>query len=397
MNDAAVTRVMAALGAPETDARFVGGCVRDALLGRPVGDIDIATPDTPEAVTEKLERAGLRVIPTGLAHGTVTAVADGRNFEITTLRRDTACDGRHAAVEFTTDWHEDASRRDFTMNAMSLSLDGTLHDDFKGASDARVGRLRFVGDPRARIAEDYLRILRLFRFHAWYGQKPIAPSILEACREARENLTRLSGERIGSELVKLLSAPNPVLAVAAMQSCGVIGVLFPEAQGPSVLLKLVMVERAYRVEPDWRARLASIVPDRLTISDLQERLKLSNADAETIALLRAPLPVIAQDMPTLALDAALYRSGAECVRGRAALAAAHGRQLAGWAPVFKAIAGWEPQPIPVGGDDVIALGVAPGPEVGRLLAVAENAWIGSGFSATRDQLLAEVKDNIKAC
>lgn len=378
---------MAALGAPALDVRFVGGCVRDAVLGRAGADIDIGTPEPPARVMERLAAAGIKAVPTGIDHGTVTAVVDGRGFEVTSLRRDTATDGRHATVEFTTDWRADAARRDFTFNAMSLSPDGTLHDYFKGASDARVGRIRFVGDPNARIVEDYLRILRLFRFYAWFGRKPIAPVVLAACRAHREGLPRLSGERVRAELAKLLSAPNPVLAVAAMQDTGVLAVLIPEAQAPNDLLKLVLVERTYRVEARWIVRLCALMPGAARADALTERLKLSNAERDEVAALRADQPELAADMAAAALHTALYRHGARLMAGRAALAAARGRRLAGWSRVFAAIHAWRPQPLPIGGDDVLALGIPPGPRVGELLVVAEQAWIGSGFAASRDQLL----------
>ncbi|MDX2221164.1 MAG: CCA tRNA nucleotidyltransferase [Rhodospirillaceae bacterium] len=391
LEDPAVKRLMTALGAPALDVRFVGGCVRDAVLARPNADIDIGTPEPPARVMARLAAAGIKAIPTGVEHGTVTAVVDGRSFEVTTLRRDTATDGRHATVAFTTDWRADASRRDFTFNAMSLSADGTLHDYFKGASDARVGRLRFVGDPNARIVEDYLRILRLFRFYAWYGDKPIAPAILDAVRAHRDRLQDLSAERIRAELVKLLSAPNPVPAVAAMQSAGVLSVLFPGADGPNLLLKLVLVERAYRVAPRWTVRFCALAPDGAASTELAERFRLSGTERDAIVALRATEPALDAGMAIVALHAALYRHGAELIEGRAALAAARGRRLAGWADVFGTIHGWQPRPLPIGGDDVLALGVPPGPKVGALLAVAETAWIGSGFAAGRDDLLAAVR------
>jgi poly(A) polymerase len=391
LEDAAVKRLMSALGAPALDVRFVGGCVRDAVLGRAKADIDVGTPEPPARVLERLAAAGIKAIPTGLAHGTVTAVVDGQSFEITTLRRDTATDGRHATVEFTADWQADAARRDFTLNAMSLSPDGTLHDYFKGASDARVGRIRFVGDPNARIVEDYLRILRLFRFYAWFGRKPISPAILDACRAHRDGLKNLSAERIRAELVKLLSAPNPVLAVAAMHDAGVLAAVLPDAPSPNHLLKLVLVERVYRVAPRWTVRLCALVADATSAADLAARFKLSKAEGDELAALKAAAPEMDAAMPAIALNAALYRHGAEAVEGRAALAAARGRRLAGWAEVFAAIQAWQPKPLPIGGDDVLALGVAAGPKVGELLGVAESAWIGSAFTASRGQLLEAVR------
>lgn len=382
--DAGLKRLMTALGAPTVDVRFVGGCVRDAVLGRIAADIDVGTPEPPEAVLKRLEAAGLRAIPTGLAHGTVTAVLENRNVEITSLRRDVATDGRHATVAFTADWKADAARRDFTMNALSLKPDGEMFDYFKGASDARVGRLRFVGDPATRMAEDYLRILRLFRFQAWYGKKPLSPALLDVCKAHAASLRSISIERISAEMIKLLSAPNPVLSVSYMMTARVLDVVLPGCAGGQNLLKLVMAEQAYGVASRWQVRLAALLPP----PTIGEDLKLSNADADAISALLAPEPRIWVGMPRPALDAALYSGGRELIEGRTLLAIANGRQLGGWAPMFAVIHTWTPKPLPIGGDDVKALGVAEGPAVGVALKRAEAAWIGSGFTASRDALLS---------
>lgn len=264
LEDAGLKTLLGALGAPTIDVRFVGGCARDALLGRSAADFDIGTPEVPDKVIARLEAARITVVPTGIAHGTVTAVMEGRNVEITSLRRDVATDGRHATVAFTTDWKQDAARRDFTMNALSLTPTGDLFDYFKGASDARVGRLRFVGDPATRIREDHLRILRLFRFQAWYGQKSISPALVEICKQHRELLRSVSAERVKQELAKFLSAPNPVLAMSAMLASGVFGVVLPECIGEQNLLKLVMAEYAYGIPPRWTARLAAMLPSSVS-------------------------------------------------------------------------------------------------------------------------------------
>ena len=225
LTDPALGRVWDAV----PDARVVGGAVRDALAGRPVADIDLATPQPPLAVIEALKRARVRSVPTGLAHGTVTAVVGGRGFEITTLRRDVETDGRHAVVAFTADWQLDASRRDFTINAMSMARDGTVFDYFGGAADLAAGRVRFVGDPATRIAEDYLRILRFFRFYARYGSVPPDPATLDALRDGIPGLSRLSIERVWSELRRILAAPDPAGAVALMQHLGIWTSVLPEA------------------------------------------------------------------------------------------------------------------------------------------------------------------------
>ena len=226
---AADTRaVLEALMADGKPARLVGGCVRDALAGRPVTDVDIATPETPPRVIDLLRAAGLKAVPTGVEHGTVTAVVRGKPFEVTTLRRDVTTDGRHAVVAFTDDWTEDAARRDFTMNALSADPDGRVHDPFDGVADLAAGRVRFVGEARARIREDVLRILRFFRFHAHYGKGAPDADGLAACRELAPLLPRLSAERVATELLKLLKAPDAAATVRMMREAGILAPILAE-------------------------------------------------------------------------------------------------------------------------------------------------------------------------
>jgi hypothetical protein len=246
--------VLAALSAEGAAPRFVGGCVRDAELGRPVKDIDIATPDPPERVLALLERAGLKAVPTGLAHGTVTAISRGRPFEVTSLRIDVETYGRHAKVEFTDDWQADAGRRDLTINALSCAPDGRIFDYFGGLEDLRAGRVRFVGDPRARIREDYLRLLRFFRFHAHYGRGAPDPEGLAAAGELAPKATKLSGERVRAELLRLLAAPDPVPVLDLMAARGVLRVFLPEAADTAAL--------ARRTRRPWRRRWRSNRTDR---------------------------------------------------------------------------------------------------------------------------------------
>ncbi len=393
MTAAPVMRVLAALGAPQVDVRFVGGAVRNAVMGLPVTEIDIATPELPDVVTQRLKNAGIKVVPTGIDHGTVMAVADGATFEITTLRRDTACDGRHAAVEFTTDWHEDARRRDFTMNAMSLKPDGALFDDHNGAEDAKAGRVRFVGIPADRIQEDYLRILRLFRFFAWYGGTAIDETTLAACRIHAPGLARLSAERIQQELAKLLSVPAPQDAVKLMAATEVLAHILPAPHAPDVLARLVALEASHTLAPgDWLRRLAALAPS----DAVADRLKLSNADRERLAApRRAALRVDDRTSP-LALRHALYHLGGPLVRDRVLLAWAHeadaqtAPQSAPWRALLDAAETWTPKPLPVTGGDVLDLGVAPGPEVGRLLTAMEDWWIGAGFAPSRTEAHAQL-------
>jgi len=370
MESAATQRILRALGAPDVDVRFVGGCVRNAILGRPITDIDIGTPDVPTRVMERLQASHIKAIPTGIEHGTITAVIDGTPFEITTLRRDTACDGRHAVVEFSTDWHEDARRRDFTMNAISMRFDGELFDDHGGVEDARAGRVRFVGEPEDRIKEDYLRILRLFRFYAWYGKDPIDAATLTACKKNADGIARLSTERVRQELTKLLSAENPVLAVAAMFDADVVRHVLPEADDIKRLMALVIIEPDAPTFPHhWIRRLAALVPTAAAAA----HLKLSNAESARLAAITMP-PPRAEDMKR-----ALYRDGADIVADRLL--------LAGNTALLAEAMAWTEQSLPVSGADVLALGIAPGPRVGELLRVVEDWWIESGFRPSRDEAL----------
>ena len=371
--DAALAPVLAAL--PE--ARVVGGAVRDALADRPIADIDLATPVPPEATMAALERAGLRAIPTGLSHGTVTAISDGRPFEITTLRRDVATDGRHAAVAWTGDWREDAARRDFTINAMSLDRDGRVHDYFGGEADLAAGRVRFVGHPAIRIAEDYLRILRFFRFYARYGRGRPDPAALTAIRDGVPGLGRLSAERVWMELRKILAAPDPLPAVRLMAAADVLAAVVPEGADPAGLEKLI----ANRAPPDPLLRVAALLTG--DAASFAERLKLANAEAERLAVLRAgPVPVAGDD------DAALRRLLAEedaaLLADRTYLrggpdpdfATLRARLLAMARPVF-----------PLEGRDALALGARPGPAVGEALRETRAVWLAGGCVADKAALL----------
>jgi poly(A) polymerase len=250
-----VAAVLAALGADGAVVRFVGGCVRDTLLARPIGDIDIATPDPPDTVLTLLEAAAIKAVPTGIAHGTITAVVPPRHFEITTLRRDVETFGRHARVAFTDDWAADAARRDFTMNALFLDAAGRVFDPVGGLADLRAGRVRFVGDAAARIREDVLRLLRFYRFHAHYGRGAPDAAARRACRELSALLPGLSGERVATELFKLLAAPDPVPTIDLMAEDGVLAVLLPEARRRDRLAGLVVLEDA----ADPLRRLAALL------------------------------------------------------------------------------------------------------------------------------------------
>ncbi len=271
--DPALVSVMAVL--PE--ARVVGGAVRDTLAGRLVTEIDLATPREPEQVVHTLKAAGIRAVPTGLDHGTVTAVVDGRGFEITTLRRDVETDGRHATVAFTDDWRADAARRDFTINALSMTRDGAVFDYFDGIADLRAGRVRFVGDPATRIAEDYLRILRFFRFFSRYATGAADHAALSAIRAGVLGLGGLSAERVWSELSRILSAPDPCTAVGLMAELGVLAAVLPEGADPARLARLI----AAGAPPDPLLRLAALLTgDTLALA---ARLRLSVAERDRLA------------------------------------------------------------------------------------------------------------------
>jgi poly(A) polymerase len=340
--------------------------------------------------------ANIKSVPTGFDHGTVTAVVDGVPFEITTLRRDTACDGRHADVAFTTDWHEDSQRRDFTMNAMSLRLDGTLFDDHGGIEDAKAGRLRFVGSPADRIKEDYLRILRLFRLFALYGRGTLDGEILGACQIGAVSLQKLSAERVQKEILKLFSAPNPGPAVMAMCECDVLQVVLPEASEPSVLSNLLNLEvEAPAFPSDWLRRLAVLIPAALAAS-LATRLKFSNADKNRLRALTDTKAIVDGNASGVELKRAIYKYGAALTVDRVVVAWARRDafdedEAALWRAQINEAVHWIPRQLPVTGDDVLALGVFPGLEVGECLAEVENLWIAGGFEMSRDELLNELR------
>ena len=284
MNDPPVQALLAALARGGIAARFVGGCVRDSVLGRPVGEIDIAVDKPPETVMRALEAADLKVVPTGLKHGTVTAIVKGKPFELTTLRRDVETDGRRAVVAFTDDWRIDAERRDFTFNAMYADPDGTIWDPFDGRADLLAGRVRFIGDPDQRIAEDRLRVLRFFRFHAWFGKPPLDGAGFDACRRNAGALSSLSAERVAKEILRLLAAPAPSDALEAMAEAGALDHWLPEYAGDARLKALIARER--EDAPDPLRRLAAIVAPPATA--VAKRLKLSTQQSLRLQLMLEP-------------------------------------------------------------------------------------------------------------
>ncbi len=368
--------LLKALEADTGVTRLVGGAVRDAILGLPVKDIDLATQLTPETVIARIKAAGLKAVPTGLAHGTVTAVGPGLSAEVTTLRRDMVTDGRHAIVDFTDDWQADASRRDFTLNALFATLpDGVITDFFDGLPDLAARRVRFIGAPLQRIAEDHLRILRFFRFSARYAAEVDKPG-LAACTARANDLMALSRERIAGELRGILRVADPVPIMTLMITNGIWGPVLPEFKSDRLpmLARTVAAEAASGLAPDWRRRLAALLPaDPAFAETLAARLRLSNADRVRLAL--AVVPLDRSD-----LCASAWAIGREAAVDRLL--------MAGDAPNAAIMAGWQRPRLPVQGRDILARGVLPGPAVAATLIRFERAWVAAGFPAEADAVAA---------
>ena len=363
-------RLLDALGADEGLTRYVGGAVRDDLLGLPISDIDLATRLPPDAVIERLEKAKIKAVPTGVDHGTVTAVSDGQPVEITTLRRDVSTDGRRATVAFTDDWKEDAARRDFTINALSADPGtGELFDYFGGLADLEKMRVRFIGNPLQRIAEDHLRILRFFRFHARFDKGEPDAAALEACTQRANDLMALSRERIADELLKLLAMTAPGRTIAIMLAHGILKAVVPEIsldQLPrfEALLKL---EHEAQLEGDPLRRLVALLPqDPGIVEEIAVRLRLSNKARKRM--------VCASSIdPGLSPRALVYRLGNECAVDRLLL----GKKARDAA----LISSWKAPRLPISGGALIDRGVPQGPAVARILREIENRWVEAGFPA----------------
>jgi poly(A) polymerase len=389
MVEPATLAVLGALAAGGAEARFVGGSVRDALLEQRIGDIDIATSASPERVIELLEKARIKVVPTGLDHGTVTAIVPPRHFEITTLRRDVETYGRHARVAFDADWAEDAARRDFTINAMFLDPDGTIHDPVGGLPDLRARRIRFVGDPATRIAEDVLRLLRYYRFEARFGTGNGDGQARAACRAAAHLLPTLSGERVQQELLKLLEAPDPLAGLQMMQEDGVLAVAVPEARHLDRLRRLMLIEGA----ADPLLRLAALIEvDGEGAVALAARLRFSNVWRDRLRGLSPPRPIDPQgDVRTQ--RRALYRLGVERYRDIAVLVAADEKMSrTRLTELLDLACTCTPPVFPLAGRDVTALGIPTGERVGKLLAAVHDWWEAGDFTADRAQCIAHLKE-----
>ena len=397
MQAPATLAVMSALGqagGPDS-ARFVGGCVRNNLLKRPVDDIDIATILTPDQVIQALTDADIRWAPTGVEHGTVTAICQGRPFEITTLRRDVSTDGRRAVVAFTQDWAEDARRRDFRLNALYMDAEGRIYDPLgHGVEDAKAGRIVFVGDPLSRIREDYLRILRFFRFQAWYGRGDPDPAAVAACKALKGMLSGRSAERTSKELFKLLAADDPRPAVALMQGAGVLAAILPPT-GLERFDALVGIERDKLYENDPELRLAALLSDNPDeVARLAERLRLSNAQRDRLLAIAAREPRIVAWLSPREARRAIYRLGMRAFHDRVKLAWAASMQpkLAGqWRKLLALGESWTPPEFPLAGEDAIAAGLSQGPLIGRALKEVEDWWVDEDFPEDRALALAQLE------
>jgi poly(A) polymerase len=389
LHDNALRRLVEALRLDRKPPRIVGGAVRDALLAIDVADIDLATPLVPEEVIERLESAHIKAVPTGIEHGTVTAVFDGRTFEITTLRRDVSTDGRRATVEFSIDWKEDAARRDFTINALSADPDNRqIFDYFDGLADLKNHHIRFIGDAEQRIAEDHLRILRLFRFHARFGKGAIDAKALAAATKHSSKLMALSRERIADELRKLLSVSSPAGAVQAMLNSGIFTPFLPEVlpKAGHILAQLQAREKASGSEPSAARRLSAILPpDPLIVEKISARLKLSNR-------MRADLTQLAAHRASSATARQLaYSVGLENARHIMLLSYADDR----WATELASLDGWSVPELPIKGGELIKRGLRAGPVVAKTLQAIEGQWVAESFppqsrvSEIADQLVAK--------
>ena len=373
-----IKRLLKALDAKSGTVRFVGGAVRDLLLDEDPGDLDLATTLSPQEVIRRLEAAGIKAVPTGIEHGTITAVSSGTVVEVTTLRSDVSTDGRRATVAFTGDWQADAGRRDFTINALYADpFSGELFDYYGGIDDLKSRTVRFIGEPLQRIAEDHLRILRYFRFHARYGHGGPNSAAIAACCERANDLMALSRERIADELLKLLTLPDPTPTVRLMLGCNLFAPVLPEIESADRLAALVAAEREAAVAPDPVRRLAALLPaDPATAERIAARLKLSNkarkrlSNAANVDLGQGPRPLA-------------YRLGTEGALDRLLLASRTDES----AEILR----WTPPRLPISGGELIERGVPQGPDVARLLRRIEDDWEKAGFpqGSAFDRLVEE--------
>ena len=402
--DAALQRVLKLLNSDGGEARIAGGAVRNALMGHPINDADIATTLLPQAVITRAEAAGIKAVPTGIDHGTVTLVVNGRPFEVTTLRRDAETDGRRATVVFGTDWQEDAERRDPTINGLYADKDGNVIDLVGGLADIETKTVRFIGEAAARIAEDYLRILRFFRFFAWYGGGRPDAEGLRACVRGRSGLKTLSAERVWSEMKKILAAEDPGRALLWMRQTSILTDIVPESEkwGIDAIPALIEAEQSLGWSPDPLLRLVAIIPpDAARLEGLAERLRLSKAEAGFLQQW-ASAPTIPDEVTDAVFARLLYRHGVPGLVARLKLSLASARMQARThdaamlrAARLSTLLGlaerFEKPKFPLSGADVLKAGLPAGPKVGALLAVLENQWVDMNFSLSRDRLLERLE------
>lgn len=401
MSEPDTTRLFDTLREAGHSVRFVGGCVRDTVIGRPVSDIDVATDAEPGTVLELLGAAMIRAVPTGIEHGTVTAVPATRSFEITTLRRDVATDGRRAEVQFTKDWVEDASRRDFTFNALSADQDGKVYDYFGGLEDLKDGRIRFIGDALERVAEDYLRVLRYFRFYAHYAKTEPDPDSFAACRAVATHVENLSGERIWAELSRTLITHNPGSVFQMMEDIGLLRLLFPVGRSVKRLEALAALEEMVLFDPEPIRRLAALIqPNRSEASQIATRLRLTRDDTHRLDDLSASRGESSAGMAELSLRRALYTLGRDQFRDLILLdwadqitmnATEAAQSVQGWKDTWDTASLWEPPEFPLVGEDVLEMGVEEGPRVGELLESIEEWWVEQAFRPDREACMDRLR------
>lgn len=388
-------KLLAALEAARVGgSRFVGGCVRNTLMGAPVDDIDIATQLTPERVTEIATQAGFAAHPTGIEHGTITVVVNRKPFEVTTLRRDVSTDGRRATVAFTESWEEDAQRRDFRMNALYADASGAVHDPSGGGlDDARTGRVIFIGDAATRIREDYLRILRFFRFNAWYAKTPIDPHGLQACADLVAGLDTLSVERVWKEAKKLLAAPDPRAAWEGMTAIDVRARALPEMADEARLDALCTLEADLMLPVDAMTRVAASLADQESAKAMARRLKLSNEERDRLVAALGDDEKITSYMSLREMRRAIYRIGNEAFRDRVMLAwACAGLEKSqAWRALVAHAQMWTPPKLPLTGDEVMAAGVPAGPKVGVVMREVEDWWIDADFPDDKLSVIERLK------
>jgi tRNA nucleotidyltransferase/poly(A) polymerase len=389
----AVAGVFSLLDRDGEEARIAGGAVRNALMGLPITDIDFATTATPDAVEQRAAKSGVKSVPTGREHGTITLICHGRPFEVTTLREDIETDGRRAVVRFGRDWAQDARRRDFTINALFLSADGTVHDPIGGYPDILARRVRFIGNGDQRILEDRLRILRFFRFHAQIESGALDPAGLAACIRARDGLRDLSAERIGQEMRKLVVAPVAPATVEIMQDAGILPVVLGGVGYLARFRKLADAETAVGVEPVFARRLAALgCRIEEDVARLAHRMRLSNHERGRMGTALLAAKTVRPDFDERDARAALHRLGADAFRDGLLLAAAEqGAPDSRIQRLHELPDRWSAPAFPVDGGDVMAAGVPAGPAVGEYLRRLENWWIAQDFQPDLEALKRELR------